>query len=220
MENISLTLGKHPRTEPINQVTISWSKGISVQRLKNYLEYNVPLNAFELCIWNKFKDKKNWLYCFMGRIDDEQTVNECYSYKTISKEDLTFYSRFNINDKYNRVTIETDIRLDFGKVELQTIETRIGQHFDKDDYLEKHRREAVICFPEYIVPYDNNELGDYIDSLETILIKGHDNETSNRMGVCNDNKTKDPKLNYPIKKVCNISYYPAIENEIVVTIDK
>ena len=224
MSKISLKQGKHPRLEPIEEVEIEWSKGINVQRLKALLKKGVnKLSVTEQAIWDEVKDKEDWLYCFKGHIDDKQSVDECYDVTQEIKTTLRAQGIFLWSKNIDRINTETDVKLDFGKVESQTIAKRVEQHFNDEDYLENFRRDALIYFPLEIwksSEYENRYEGDFIDALETILIKGHKERTINRMGVCNGNKTEDPLLNYPIKKLVNFQGCSAMEKEILVTIEE
>lgn len=220
MAEISLEQGKHPRIEPLDKVEITWSDGINLRRLRNLLIEGInTLSPNEQKIWNTVKDKEDWLYCFIGHIDDNSTIVEFYPKE--KQDDVRNICGFLRNLHSRRVTYGTDVRLDFGKVEDQTIETRIGQHFNDGDYLEYYRKNAVIRFPLAIKPYNNVDYkGDYIDALETILIKGNKRGTYFRIGVCNKKKIEDPQLLYPINSVVNIVYEPAIEKDIIVKINK
>ncbi|MBR2167516.1 MAG: hypothetical protein IJ920_04210 [Paludibacteraceae bacterium] len=215
---LSFTLGEHNRTTPIEKVEITWSDGISLKRLKELLvDKKDTLLPAERTIWNEVKDKEDWLYCYMGHIDDELSIREFYPAE--KQNDALRFSRILRNLNAERLQNGTDIKLDFGKVDDQTIEKRIGQHFNDGDYLEYYRKNAMIRFPLAINPYDVRFRGDYIDALETILIKGHTERTYYRMGVCNEMKTENPTLSYPIKSVVRIPFTSAIEKEIKVKID-
>lgn len=219
MSNISLTLGKNLQVEPVESVTISWNEGIKVQRLKRFLlNQEDCLWPREIAIWNKVKDYDKWLYCFAGHIDDEMSIDECYNVSKKEKEQLKADSLGLRILNIERIRKGTDIKLDFGKVDTQTIETRIKQHFTNEDYLELFRKQAYIFFPSNIEPFNKDKGSDFIDSLETILIKGNVDENENRMGVCNKQKIQDPELLFPIQEVINSNACRAIETDIKVSI--
>lgn len=228
MANISLTLEKHPRTEPIDEVIISWTGGINVQRLKSFLKGEGELWSTEQTLWEKYKDKKEWLYCFEGHFDDVHSVNECYDVDENAKMALKIYSLSRDNIDATRICSGRDVKLDIGKVVDQTLEERIKQHFYDGTYLEHYRNRAKIYFPEYIQINRGNDIGefcgeykdDFIDALETILIKGNAGMSFHRLGVCNDMKKVNPQLFYPIRRLSNITNMGAMEKEINVNIEK
>lgn len=166
------------------------------------------------------KDYDKWLYCFAGHIDDDMSIDECYNVSKTIKEKLKAASLGMRILNAERIRKGTDIKLDFGKVDTQTIETRIKQHYVNEDYLELFRKKAYIFFPSYIEPLEEDHGSDFIDSLETILIKGNVEENENRMGVCNQQKTQDPELLFPIQAVINSNACRAIETDIKVNVRK
>lgn len=228
MANITLKLGKHQRTEPIEQVIIYWSDGINVQRLKELVKKGVnKLLPTEQVIWDEVKDKKEWLYCFEGHIDNDQTIDDCYEVTDSKRRTLLEMQNVLWSANIKEVNLGTDVKLDIGKVIDQNIEQRLKQHFDDGDYLEHYRRDANIHFPvyiniqrgEYIGEFEEAYKDDYIDALETILIMGNVEKINYRLGVCNDMKIVNPNLFYPINKVSNISRF-GVEQEIIVNFDK
>ena len=228
MANISLKLGRHPQTEPIDEVIISWTKGINVQRLKTFLKGEGALSSSEQALWEAYKDKTEWLYCFAGHLDDVHSVNECYDVDENAKIALKAFSLSRDNVDETRIYYGRDVKLDIGKVVEQKLKERIKQHFEDGTYLEHYRNSAIICFPEYIQINRGEYIGefcgeykdDFIDALETILIKGNAEKSFHRLGVCNDMKKVNPQLFYPIRKVSNITYnLGAMEKEINVNIE-
>lgn len=228
MANISLKLGRHPKTEPIGEVIISWTGGINVQRLKTFLKGEGALLPAEQALWEIYKDKKEWLYCFVGHFDDVHSVNECYDVDENAKVALKQFSISRGNIDMTRIWNGSDVKLDIGKVVDQKLKERIKQHFDDGTYLEHYRKSAIICFPEYIKINRGEYIGefcgenkdDFIDALETILIKGNAGMNLHRLGVCNDMKKVNPQLFYPIRRLSSITNMGAMEKQIYVTIEE
>ena len=221
MANISLKLGKHPKLDKIHEVEIEWYDAISIRRLKDFLLNcnDVALWERERTVWDSVKDFDKWLYCFVGHIDDAETIKHCYDEcDEKKKECISSNSQLDRCLYNNKIYIGTDIRLDFGKVDTRTIEKRIVEHFNDGDYLEGYRNEAVIFFPKSITPFEEKYAGDFIDSLETILIKGNKDANENRLGISNEMKIENPELLYPIERVVNKNNHKAMEENITVDI--
>lgn len=220
MASITLTLEKQKEINPIDEVVIKWHNGIRVSRLKKFLlEGENTLTKEENQIWAHVSSKKGYVYGFSGRLDTDDEERICYN-EDKTKNAVFRMRRLAMDIDKKRITDGRDFKLDFGKVIDQTIEERMVQHFNDDDYLEHFRKDAMVYFPLDITPVDNNRKDEYVDTLETILIKGHVETTFHRLGVCNKMKTNDPKLQYPIKMISNKYTIPAFESDINVTIEK
>ena len=217
MASITLTLEKLKEIQPIDEVVIKWHYGIKVSRLKKFLlEDADTLTEDEKKIWSLVGSKKGYLYGFAGHLDTDNEERECYNED--KTKDTAFHSyRLGMDIDRRRINEGRDYILDIGKVVDQTIEERMLQHFNDDTYLEHFRKDAKVYFPTEIVP-DEKHMDEYIDTLETILIKGNVEMTPQRLGVCNETKIDDPKLQYPIKKISNKYIIPAFEKDIYVTI--
>lgn len=220
MASITLTLEKLKEINPVDEVKIKWHYGIKVSHLKKFLLEGVnTLTRDEYQIWALVSSKEGSVYGFAGRLDTDYEERVCYNEDKTKK--LAFHmQRLAMNIDRRRIEECRDYKLDFGKVVDQTIAERMEQHFNDDDYLEHFRRDAMVYFPAEITPVDNNRVDEYIDTLETILIKGDVEKTYYRLGVCNEKKTDDPKLQYPIKKISNKNSILAFESYIYVTIKK
>ena len=217
MANITLTLEKLKEIQPIDEVVLKWHSGIRVSRLKKFLLDGADiLSEDEKWIWSLVCSKKGYLYGFAGHLDTANEERECYN-EDKSKDEVFHMNRLSLNIDRKRIAEGKDYKLDIGKVVDQTIAERMEQHFNDDNYLEHFRKDAKVYFPTEIVP-DEKHMDEYIDTLETILIKGNVEMTPQRLGVCNETKIDDPKLQYPIKKISNQYIIPAFEKDIYVTI--
>lgn len=217
MANITLKLEKLKEINPVEDVVIKWHNGIRVSRLKKFLlDGEDTLSDDEKTIWSLVCLKKGYLYGYAGHLDTEYEERVCYNED--KTKDAVFHSqRLGINIDQKRINDGRDVKLDIGKVVDQTIEDRMVQHFNEDNYLEHFRRNAMVYFPIELKP-DEKNIDEYIDTLETILIKGNVETTFHRLGVCNETKIDDPKLQYPIKKISNEYTSPAFEKDIYVRI--
>lgn len=218
MASITLTLDRLKEIKSVDEVVIKWHNGIKVSHLKRLLLEGVnTLTKEENQIWALVSSKEGSVYGFAGRLDTDYEERVCYNEDKSKK--VTFHMRrlaMNVDQK--RINDGRDYKLDFGKVVDQTIAERMEQHFRADDYLEHFRREAMVYFPLDIIPLDESKIDEYINTIETILIKGDVEKTHYRLGVCNKQKIDDPKLQYPIKRISNKYVHPAFETDIYVTI--
>lgn len=218
MASITLKIEKLKEINPIEEVVIKWHNGIRVCRLKKFLlEKLETLSEDEKYIWSLVCSKKGYIYGFAGHFDTDNEEKLCYN-EDKTKNIAFHMQRLGMNIDQKKINEGRDLKFDIGKVVDQTIEERIVQHLNDDNYLEHFRKEAKVYFPMEISPIVQNNADEYVDTLETILIKGNVEMTPLRLGVCNETKIENPKLQYPIKKISNKYTIPAFEKDIYVTI--